>query len=578
MSLKGNLESFELTAIFQLLKTENKTGLLQFQDEAKKASVFIKEGDVAYATDSKADTRMGYLLRSSNVITDTQLEQCLKLYYEGKQDFGKILVDNGFITAETLEAYVIKQTENIVFDLFFWEKGDFVYKDVGLNPQHMLLIKLNTMQILLEGSRRVDEMYTLKKLIPSDTLVFKRPEVTKGMKDDPGEQEQPIFCLINGSNSVRQVIDESGYDLYSVYMIFNSLFTSGFIEPCENVGLQKRIEEEREPLEGPDLKTPPKEPDSVNLLSSSSGTPASAGIVRSGIPSGGLSYDARFYSSLVGKQLGNYGTISFIGYGSKGGVFRGWDVVQEREVALKVISYELSSQETFCNMFIKEARMLSKLYHPNIVQIYYAGSSNDILYYTMEFIDGHTLEDLIRKQLTINSLKGIEYLITVCKTLDFVSKNHIIHRDINPKNIMVDKKGAIKLVDFGVAKLNGTTNQGKQKEAIMGCPLYMSPDWLTGQPLDCRSDIYSLGASFYHAFTGYPPFEGDSTRDVLLQHLESPLTPLKEKNPKVSNVLGKIVEKMMAKSPQDRYQDYHSIINDIDTLQARIRNRIKNRS
>ncbi|MBW2215985.1 MAG: protein kinase [Deltaproteobacteria bacterium] len=289
------------------------------------------------------------------------------------------------------------------------------------------------------------------------------------------------------------------------------------------------------------------------------------------------SYDTRFYYSLVGKQLDNYRTITFIGSGSMGGVFQSWDVALEREVALKVISYELSSQPAFCDMFIKEARVISKLDHPNIAQIYHIGNSDDILYYVMEFIDGDTLLDLIEKHGDLNSQKGIEYLVTVCETLDFVKEKNIVHRDIKPGNIMIDYEDVVKVVDFGVAKVKDASSKGtKPEEAIMGSPLYISPESLSGQSLDHRSDIYSLGASFYHAFTGYPPFEGDSVQDILDQHLNRPLTPLKEKNSEVSNALGKIIEKMMAKDPKNRYQDYQGIINAFKSIRFRALNRIRN--
>jgi len=289
------------------------------------------------------------------------------------------------------------------------------------------------------------------------------------------------------------------------------------------------------------------------------------------------SYDTRFYYSLVGKQLDNYRTITFIGSGSMGGVFQSWDVALEREVALKVISYELSSQVAFRDMFVKEARVISKLDHPNIAQIYHIGNSDDILYYAMEFIDGDTLLGLIEKHGDLNSLKGVEYLITVCETLDFVREKNIVHRDIKPGNIMINYEDVVKVVDFGVAKVNDPSNQGtKPEEAIMGSPLYISPESLSGKPLDHRSDIYSLGASFYHAFTGHPPFEGDSIQEILDQHLNRPLTPLKEKNSEVSNALGKVIEKMMAKDPKDRYQDYQGIINAFKSLRFRAFSRIRN--
>ena len=135
-----------------------------------------------------------------------------------------------------------------------------------------------------------------------------------------------------------------------------------------------------------------------------------------------------------------------------GGVFKGWDSALEREVALKVISYELSEQEAFRDMFVKEARLISKLDHPNIAHIYAIGNPDEILYFAMEFIDGDTLADLITKHNNLYTLRGLDYLITVCETLDFVRQKSIIHRDIKPDNILINDKGVLKIVDFGVAK------------------------------------------------------------------------------------------------------------------------------
>jgi CheY-like chemotaxis protein len=280
-------------------------------------------------------------------------------------------------------------------------------------------------------------------------------------------------------------------------------------------------------------------------------------------------YELRFYQSLVGKQLDNYKAVSFIGSGAMGGVFEGWDIALERTVALKVISYRLASRENSREMFIKEARLASKLDHPNIAHMYHIGNVNAILYFAMEYIDGITMSDMIIKGDKFNTLKGLNYLITICEALDFVSKNNIIHRDIKPANIMINDKGILKIVDFGVAKIVDVEGDTNSKEGIVGSPYYISPEAIDGSPLDLRSDIYSLGASFYHAFTGTPPFDGQNAEEVLKKHLEQTLIPLRKKNPKVSPALGKIIEKMMAKQPENRYQDYKVIIKDLKALESR---------
>jgi len=277
----------------------------------------------------------------------------------------------------------------------------------------------------------------------------------------------------------------------------------------------------------------------------------------------------RFYHSLIGKQLDNYKAVSFVGAGNMGGVLKAWDVALEREVALKVISYELSSQKKFRKMLVKEARLISKLDHPNIARIYYVGNTNDILYFSMEYIAGGTMADIIREGRNLNTLRGLEYLITICRTLEFVSRKNIIHRDIKPANIMVSREGTLKIVDFGVAQTINGQKKAALQEGIVGSPYYISPDAVTGRPLDHRSDIYSLGACFYHGLAGSPPFTGNDTEEVLSKHVNEKLRPVKEKNPKVSPALGAIIEKMMAKDPKDRYQDYKQIIDEVQRLQAR---------
>ena len=279
----------------------------------------------------------------------------------------------------------------------------------------------------------------------------------------------------------------------------------------------------------------------------------------------------RFYQSLIGKQLDQYKVVSFLGAGAMGGVFKGWDTTLERDVAIKVISHELSSQDAFVDMFIKEARFVSKLNHPNISHMYSIGNTNHILYCAMEFITGDTLSSLIKKHGNLNFLDTINYFITVCQTLDYVSKEHIIHRDIKPENIIVNEEGQVKLVDFGVAKrIDMAAPEGKEDEATVGSPLYISPASILGQRMDHRSDIYSLGATFYHVFSGFPPYKSNSVEEVLYKHLNECIPPLKVRNPKVSSLLCNIIEKMLQKNPDDRYQNYKDIISELQSFQKNV--------
>jgi len=276
----------------------------------------------------------------------------------------------------------------------------------------------------------------------------------------------------------------------------------------------------------------------------------------------GRSLEIKFYRSLIGKQLGNYKAVSFIGAGSMAGVFKGWDVLLERNVALKVISYKLSAIPSYRDMFIREARLVSRLTHPNIAQIYHIDQRDDLFYFVMELINGGTLAEFIKDRNKLNIAKTLEHLITVCRTLDFVTRQNIVHRDIKPANIMIDESGVLKVVDFGVAVVIDETTRHNKIEGF-GSPLYASPECILGQSLDICSDIYSLGATFYHVLAGVPPFEGDTVEDVIKKHLNEYMVPLKKRNPMVSVDLSDIIGKMMAKKPNERYTSYRALLGDL---------------
>jgi serine/threonine protein kinase len=265
--------------------------------------------------------------------------------------------------------------------------------------------------------------------------------------------------------------------------------------------------------------------------------------------------------------LGNYRAITLIEASSLVGLIQGWDVSKEREVALKVVSYELSSEKKFCEAFIKEAQAVSQLDHPNIAQIFHVSTNSDILYYATEFVNGFTLEDLIARQGNVNIQIALEYLITVCKTLSYVHENEIVHRDIKPTNIMIENDDVIKIIDFGVGF---STTQGKKdkKGLLRKTSVYMPPEQVAGLALDYRSDIYSVGATFYEAFTGVPPYDAKNLAEAMSQIIETPPPTIKEINSNIPPALSQIIEKMMAKAPSDRYEDFKSILNDLNAYQS----------
>jgi CheY-like chemotaxis protein/predicted Ser/Thr protein kinase len=273
----------------------------------------------------------------------------------------------------------------------------------------------------------------------------------------------------------------------------------------------------------------------------------------------------RFYKSLIGRKMDNYEVVSYISSGAMGGVFKGFDTALERDVALKVISWKLASQEKFVEMFFKEARFVSKLNHSNISQIYHIGDSNGIIYYAMEFVHGYNFLELNKRKVRFQLDEVVGYLRTICSTLDYVWKNKIIHRDIKPANIMLTSDDILKIVDFGVAKFE-QKDKTKKEAKIVGSPLYLSPEAIRNQKVDFRSDIYSLGATFYHMMAGTPPYIDISLNKILKKHLHDPVPTLKTTIPGIPDNLSDLLERMMAKEPEDRFESYQEIIETLNSF------------
>ncbi len=173
MSLKGNLETFLLNSILQLLSDDQKSGVLQVKNHQKEVKIYFQDGEIVYAIGNQRESRLGYHLQSKGTISRENLHECLETGQQEKKALGKVLVEKGYITAESLEKLIHDQIEEIIFDLFIWDKGDFEYKDAKLNLQGMVVTRLNVVKLMLEASRRIDEMSILRKNIPNDNIIFR---------------------------------------------------------------------------------------------------------------------------------------------------------------------------------------------------------------------------------------------------------------------------------------------------------------------------------------------------------------------------------------------------------------------
>ena len=260
-------------------------------------------------------------------------------------------------------------------------------------------------------------------------------------------------------------------------------------------------------------------------------------------------------------QFGRYKILELIGKGGMGTVYKGLDPVLDRLVALKTIrlDFAVSAQEVseLKERLVREAKAAGKLSHPNIVTIYDVGEQEGLQYIAMEYLSGYTLESFIKKKKELNYRIVAKILMQICAALNYAHQKGIVHRDIKPANIMLLEDFEVKVMDFGIARLQASSLT--QSNVTLGTPHYVSPEQLEGKPADKRSDIFSLGVVIYELLTGEKPFKGESISSLMyniLNHTPSLPSALDERNPLVFD---RIVSKAMAKNPEERYQEAEEI-------------------
>ncbi|MRH86279.1 Stk1 family PASTA domain-containing Ser/Thr kinase [Nocardia sp. SYP-A9097] len=248
-----------------------------------------------------------------------------------------------------------------------------------------------------------------------------------------------------------------------------------------------------------------------------------------------------------------------IGFGGMSEVHKARDLRLGRDVAIKVLRADLARDPTFYLRFKREAQNAAALNHPAIVAVYDTGEAEidggPLPYIVMEYVDGDTLRDIVRGKGPMAPRRAMEVIADVCAALDFSHRNGIVHRDMKPANIMINRAGAVKVMDFGIARaLADSSNPMTQTAAVIGTAQYLSPEQARGEQVDARSDVYSVGCVLYEILTGEPPFTGDSPVAVAYQHVrEDPRLP-SHVHPGVPRELDSVVLKAMSKNPANRYQ------------------------
>ena len=261
---------------------------------------------------------------------------------------------------------------------------------------------------------------------------------------------------------------------------------------------------------------------------------------------------------------GRYTVGQMIGTGGMADVYLGLDTRLNREVAIKVLRRDLAKDPAFVARFRKEALAAGGLNHPGIVAVYDSGEENNSPFIVMELVSGQTLRQKLQAgQLPLST--SLEIIKGILQALDYSHNKGIIHRDIKPSNIMITDSGDIKVMDFGIARATddiGATLTNTWN--VVGTAQYLSPEQATGEMADGRSDLYSLGCLMYELLTGRPPFTGDTPVSVAYQHVSSPLTPASQINPALDTNLDQMLEVVLAKDPNNRYQDAIAMLEDLE--------------
>ena len=276
-------------------------------------------------------------------------------------------------------------------------------------------------------------------------------------------------------------------------------------------------------------------------------------------------------STTVGQAFGNYQLERELGQGGMGTVYLAQDSGLHRQVALKILRSDLGDDPSFAKKFLEEVEVTASLAHPNIIRVFTLGEQDGRLYLVMEHLDQPSLENRMENQAKVSERDVLEIGIGIASALQFAhEETGLIHRDIKPGNILFGRGNIPKLADFGLAA-GARSAQGQQDE-IWGTPYYVSPERLLREPEDIRSDIYSLGATLFHAIAGRPPFEAETAEEVAKRHISDRPPPLRSLCPEAQEQTVITLDKCLVKKAEQRWLSYCELINQLADALRRVAN------
>ncbi len=270
------------------------------------------------------------------------------------------------------------------------------------------------------------------------------------------------------------------------------------------------------------------------------------------------------------EKIGKYKIIGELGKGAMGIVYKGIDPDINREVAIKLIRFDMvsedSEKEDAARRFIREAQSAGNLEHPNIITIYEVGREDNQTFIVMQYVDGESVKQAISAGKRFSPVEVVDLMMCLCDALELAHQNKIVHRDIKPGNILLDKQGRPYLVDFGVARMEMSTMT--QSGTIVGTPSYMSPEQIQGIRVDARADIFSLGVIIYEMLTGKRPFEGDHITTIVYKIMNEEPTNIREMKRDLPEGFEQVIKKALEKDPNKRYQSCKELAADLKNIGA----------
>jgi serine/threonine protein kinase len=263
---------------------------------------------------------------------------------------------------------------------------------------------------------------------------------------------------------------------------------------------------------------------------------------------------------LAGEQIGSFRIERLIGSGGMGDVYLATQVTMDRKVAVKVLPDRVKDDPDQLEDFLREVRNTAKLDHPNIVTAFEAGEDQGYHFLAMTFVDGKNLDKLIEAEGPMPETRALELVLKVAGALSHAwERFQLLHRDIKPQNIVVEDND-VKLLDLGLARTQLEEHLEQNRDLVEGSPQYISPEAIRGDAIDFHADMYSLGGTLYYAITGRPPFQADNVMELMSCHLKEPLTSPRKYNPDVSKETARLIGKMMAKDPGERFASWDAMI------------------